>query len=249
MPGGMYDFAAVSPPGSEVVLTFGGVDSGTGRHRDGIDLYDRCGLVTSCSRVLLFWVEVLCCCALLRCSADGALVHMLLRGLIARSHCLHWTAGRVLRFSHTFTHALGHLATWCCISDAWLAADCQACTLHVQGVKGKPREKLILGLTLEALPPMHVYLFCSRTRGWVSGPSGAVLPRPSRGLAAAALDDHRWVDMQSAQHSTDMICKPTHRKLAAGAQLQLRWMTPGGVVFEHSTAQHSARAAVLTDHR
>lgn len=41
MPGGMYDFAAVSPPGSSVVLTFGGVDSGTGRHRDGIDLYDR----------------------------------------------------------------------------------------------------------------------------------------------------------------------------------------------------------------
>lgn len=41
MPGGMYDFAAVSPPGSNVVLTFGGVDSGTGRHRDGIDMYDR----------------------------------------------------------------------------------------------------------------------------------------------------------------------------------------------------------------
>jgi hypothetical protein len=41
MPGGMYDFAAVSPPGSSVVLTFGGVDSSTGRHRDGIDLYDR----------------------------------------------------------------------------------------------------------------------------------------------------------------------------------------------------------------
>jgi hypothetical protein len=41
MPGGMYDFAAVSPPGSSVVLTFGGVDSGTGRHRDGIDMYDR----------------------------------------------------------------------------------------------------------------------------------------------------------------------------------------------------------------
>jgi hypothetical protein len=38
--GGMYDFAAVSPPGSSVVLTFGGVDSATGRHRDGIDLYD-----------------------------------------------------------------------------------------------------------------------------------------------------------------------------------------------------------------
>jgi hypothetical protein len=42
MPGGMYDFAAVSPPGSSVVLTFGGVDSATGRHRDGVDLYDRC---------------------------------------------------------------------------------------------------------------------------------------------------------------------------------------------------------------
>jgi len=41
MPGGMYDFAAVSPPSSSVVLTFGGVDSGTGRHRNGIDMYDR----------------------------------------------------------------------------------------------------------------------------------------------------------------------------------------------------------------
>lgn len=40
---GMYDFAAVSPAGSSIVLTFGGVDSSTGRHRNGIDLYDtRC---------------------------------------------------------------------------------------------------------------------------------------------------------------------------------------------------------------
>lgn len=41
--GGMYDFAAVSPAGSSAVLTFGGVDSSTGRHRDGIAVYDtRC---------------------------------------------------------------------------------------------------------------------------------------------------------------------------------------------------------------
>lgn len=37
---GMYDFCAVSPPGSTLVLTFGGVCSSTGRHRDGIDLFD-----------------------------------------------------------------------------------------------------------------------------------------------------------------------------------------------------------------
>lgn len=51
MPGGMYDFAAVSPPGSSIVLTFGGVDSATGRHRDGIDLYDRySSVITLASR-------------------------------------------------------------------------------------------------------------------------------------------------------------------------------------------------------
>lgn len=41
--GGMYDFAAVSPPGCGMIVICGGVDSSTGRHRDGIAMYDsRC---------------------------------------------------------------------------------------------------------------------------------------------------------------------------------------------------------------
>jgi hypothetical protein len=76
MPGGMYDFAAVSPPGSQVVLTFGGVDSGTGRHRDGIGLYDRCGRIVRCSMGCFgvsSCVAVYCSCTRRCCSvADAA---------------------------------------------------------------------------------------------------------------------------------------------------------------------------------
>lgn len=111
MPGGMYDFAAVSPPSSSVVLTFGGVDSGTGRHRNGIDMYD------------------------------------------------------------------------------------------------------------------------SRTRSWVASPSGACLPRASRGLAAAALDDHRvLVFGGSGGRAANILELRTWRLLPAG-QLSSERQHMAGVAF------------------
>lgn len=113
MPGGMYDFAAVSPPGSSVVLTFGGVDSATGRHRGGVDLYD------------------------------------------------------------------------------------------------------------------------SRTRGWMSSPSGAVLPRPSRGLAAAALDGHRVLVFGGSGGRASLILELRTWRLQPVGLLSSERQHMAGVTFEN----------------